>query len=403
SSCAQFAPMIPEKGGQEKMPAFLESHGLMRFESSRPTIYFSGEEWKRRALDLIRGAKDYILLSSFITNVSDANEEVFDALVKKADSGVRVYIMFDSCSYFAFTTKKNPHMPVAIKAFEGKTVHVTEYNPISGEKLFAAPFLLNRDHRKFWIVDGQYMATGGMNLDYHSLSPQGENGNIDTFVEIESSGATKQMIRSFCEAWNRYSVETISEDSFAVADGAADVRLWLADQTLEGDSLMDPMFDAFFLYAQKEIWMIQAYTFSTPKLVAKIKAATQRGVRVNIMQSDNAITAAYDKSAKYCIKDLMDAGANVFIFNSPDKAFLHYKLMLADGKVAAFGSPNYNFRSQYLSRELAFVFDDEETGAIAYRNVEQLAAYARPVTREEALRYRGLDYWFSYISMLFGG
>ena len=149
--------------------------------------------------------------------------------------------------------------------------------------------------------------------------------------------------------------------------------------------------------------MIQGLAYTSPSLIEKIRFATTRGVDVNIMISENSDREANEIAAKYCIKDMIDAGANVYIYDSPDKGFLHYKLLLADRRLAAFGSANFNFRSQNLSREISFVYNDEEIGAIAYDNLTSLLKNARKIEREEAERYRSLKYSLIHALMLFGG
>lgn len=402
-SCAS-APK-PEKTNTlpDEMGAFLQSHGMPKFEATTPKLYFSSEEWRSRVLELIDQAHDYILVSSFLTNSHPVNVDIFEALATKARQGVKVYVMFDSSSYFTTMPDRKSYLPTPLKYFEHTPVHVAEYNSIAGTKLYALPSLLNRDHRKFWIVDGKYLAAGGINLNYYSFAPIGELSNIDTFIELQSAGAVSEMVHSFCETWNRYSAEEISANSFQIRDSQTETSIWLADQTLDDGSQVDALFDAFSLYAKKELWMVQAYTFTTPALVKKIETATRRGVTVNVMLSANAFQSSYDRAAKYCIKDLLEAGANVFMFDSPDKSFLHYKLLLADGRFAAFGSPNFNLRSQYLSREIAIITDDAGVGNLAYENVQELLKHAAPVSMEEARRYRGLEYFVAYVGLLFGG
>jgi phosphatidylserine/phosphatidylglycerophosphate/cardiolipin synthase-like enzyme len=71
--------------------------------------------------------------------------------------------------------------------------------------------------------------------------------------------------------------------------------------------------------------------------------------------------------------------------------------------MAAFGSPNFNFRTQYLSREIAIISANPLVGAETLKNLEALLPYTKPVTMEEAAAYRGLDYFAAWFSMLLGG
>jgi len=405
SSCssAPRTAAAPGEPFEQAIERYFRDQGIPRYASTKPILYFSSDAWKERALSLVENAHDYILISSFLVNYHEVNATIMEALERKAREGVRVYVMFDSSSYFTYMPDMKSFLPTALAHFKGTPVKVAEYNPISGAKIFALPSLLDRDHRKFWIVDGEYFAEGGMNLNYYSLAPSGEYSNIDTFVELQGKDILSHMVSSFCDTWNRYSPESIQPSSFALRDVETDNSVWLVNQTLDGKSSIDALFDAFFLNAEKEIWMLQAYTFATPALVRKIEYATRRGVAVNIVLSANSFRASYDEAAKYCIEDILKAGAHVYMFDAPDDSFLHYKLMLADGRMAAFGSPNYNFRSQYLSRELAIVSTDPEIGQTALANVLELMNYATPVTMDEARTYHGLKYFLSYLGMLFGG
>ena len=99
----------------------------------------------------------------------------------------------------------------------------------------------------------------------------------------------------------------------------------------------------------------------------------------------------------------MTAGAKVYFYDSPTKSLLHYKLILADGKVASVGSANYNLRSQTTSRELSVVVDDPDTIDKIQENLETLLPYCREVDYEEALLYQGFGYFANYVLMQFWG
>lgn len=403
SACASSPNVLESSSIERSARQYFSAGGIPELPSTAPKLYFSPEEWSVRALHLVESAEDYILISSFLINYHDVNSPIMEALAKKAAGGVRVYLLFDSSSYFTNGPDKISFLPTPLAYFNETPVHVAEYNPISGVKIFSIPSLLDRDHRKFWIVDGKYLAAGGMNLNYESLATSGKYRNIDTFAEIEGAEPLAIMVRSFCETWNRYSPETIASESFRIRESGTDSSIWLIDQIPGEGSEVNVLFDAFFQCAEKELWMIQAFTFATPALVGKIEAATKRGVKVHILLSANSFRLVHDEAAKYCIEDLLKAGAKVYMFDSPDGAFLHYKLLLADGSLAAFGSPNYNLRSQYLSREIALVSADPEVGAAALGNLRELMEHAEEVTAEEAAGYRGVKYFLSYLGMLIGG
>lgn len=396
--------LSPQDALARRAALYLADRGIPRLASTMPKLYFSSADWSARALELVENAQDYILVSTFLINSHEINAPIMDALERKARAGVRVYLIFDSSSYFTYAPDKKSYFPAALARFAGTPVRVTEYNPISGAKIFALPSLFDRDHRKFWIVDGTYLAIGGMNLNYYSLVPPGGYSNIDTFVEIEGAEPVSLMVKSFCSTWNRFSPQAIDPGSFDVpSTPQADNSVWIIDQIPGEGSPVSDFFDAFFLCAEKELWLLQAYTFTTPSLVRKVADAVKRGVKVHIVFSTNSFRTVYEEAALYCAEGLLKAGAAVYLFDGPDDAFLHYKLFLADRRLTAFGSANYNFRSQHLSRENVLISADPRLAAIAAANLDTLIPYARPINIEEARRYRGFKYWISYLSMLFGG
>ncbi len=381
----------------------LKAAGIPLYPSTLPALYFSNSDWADRALDMVSSAKDYILISSFLINAHPVNAPIMDTLVRKAGEGVRVYVMFDSSSYFTYMPDGTTYLPAPVRNLEGTAVHVAEFNPITGAAFFALPSLLERDHRKFWIVDGKSVASGGMNFNYYSFSPPGPCGNIDTFIEVGGKDLVVSMVASFCETWNENSPEAIDAADFDVQASLAESSVWLANQTLDRASLIDPLFDTVFRNARKEIWMLQSYAFPTGALIRKVKEATKRGVAVHIVLSTNSFRMAYENAAYYRSADLIEAGAMIHIFDAPDKTFLHYKLMLADDDFAVYGSPNFNYRSQYLSRELAVATQDSRTIQATRENLQLLLRYAPAISLEQARSYKSLKYLAAYLGMLFGG
>jgi phosphatidylserine/phosphatidylglycerophosphate/cardiolipin synthase-like enzyme len=105
----------------------------------------------------------------------------------------------------------------------------------------------------------------------------------------------------------------------------------------------------------------------------------------------------------YGIKDLLKAGAHVYLYESPSGSLLHYKMIMADGEMVSIGSANYNFRSQALERDISVIFDDPRSLDIVKKNLEELRPYFREVDMDEAERYRGLPYLLYFLLMQVAG
>jgi phosphatidylserine/phosphatidylglycerophosphate/cardiolipin synthase-like enzyme len=105
----------------------------------------------------------------------------------------------------------------------------------------------------------------------------------------------------------------------------------------------------------------------------------------------------------YGIKDLLKAGAHVYLYESPSGSLLHYKMIMADGVMVSIGSANYNFRSQALERDISVIFDDSRSLDVVKNNLEELRPYFREVDMNEAERYRALPYFLYYLLMQVAG
>lgn len=384
--------------------AYLVDRGLPAYPSSDITLFNTGREWNVHTLKRIADAKEYILVTVFLGNIHEVSYEVWDALAEKVKEGVDVYVLLDSSSYFQLTPHTSLVVPAAFNYARDIGLKVAEYNPMSVSHAAFLPLLLDRDHRKIWIFDGEYLAVGGINLNEASLMIPPETGNIDTMVEIQSPQAIEALVDSFVRTWERYSVQPIDRAAFSVPPKEnLPKTVYLSDHYFFADNSVTDLFDALILGAQKEVWMIQGYSFLTKELINRIKEATNRGVKVNIVLSENAVKVHYEKAAFFGMVDLIDAGATLYLFDGPHHAFLHCKLIVADEKYSLFGSVNYNLRSQFLSREISFLFDDEAIAEKALEHVGFIIDHSRIVDREEAKTHRKIDYLFYNLLMQFIG
>ena len=403
SSCSTTGRLEKMAASGAGFTEVMESAGIEAYPSTLPIYHNTGAEWNARSLELIEEADDYILISTFLGVEHESTAPVWQALAKKASEGVRVYIIIDSSSNFQMVPFSDTLIKAAYMHLRELGLETVEYNSLSLSNIFFIPRMFERDHRKYWVIDGEILAVGGVNVNHSSIAWPAGIGNIDTMAEVVSPGASKAVVETFVDTWNNYSPKPLRAEDFEIAGSLvgeeATTSLWLLDHYWPSQSKVSTMFDVFSVYAKDELWMIQGYTFLTPALLDRIKFATGRGVAVHIMLSEYATQEKYEMASRYGILDLLDAGATVYIYKSPDKAFLHAKLMVADGTLVTIGSTNYNFRSQTLARELNFLFEDVRIGSYSLDYIHTLLKDCRVVTREEAESYRNLRSWYNYVIM----
>ncbi|MCB1205864.1 MAG: hypothetical protein KDN18_16495, partial [Verrucomicrobiae bacterium] len=171
------------------------------------------------------------------------------------------------------------------------------------------------------------------------------------------------------------------------------LKFWFFDQdeTRSRESMTGVMLDGLFASAKKSVWLVQPYTFTNAEILSGIEGMTRRGVEVNVVLSTQVRAPRFHYASYYGIRDLLEAGARVWIFDSAISP-LHYKCALVDDRLAYVGSANLNYRSFYLSRELNVVFDDPACVREVKKVVDSVRAECREVGMEEAVRYRSLPF-----------
>jgi len=364
-----------------------------RFSDNGPAI-------KDEMLRLIGLAEKHILVGSFLLTDGLESREILDALAAKAGEGVRVQVIGDASSRFvpekqAFDYLVETGVPVA------------EFNPVRGWRLLALPILLERDHRKFWIIDGRWISLGGANINEPSLVSPEKGGNRDLMVTVESPVAAGELIRSFVETWNESDAPgKLNASDFATGDPLLNPssEFWFFNQEkiYKKPSPTDVMMDGLFASAKESIWLVEPYTFVNESILSDIRRMAGRGVEVNVVLSSQARAPRFRYASFYGIKDLSEAGAKVWIFDS-ETSPLHYKCALVDDQLAYVGSSNLNLRSFHLSRELNTVFDDPQSVSAVRAVIKSVMEDCRPVPLEEARNYRSLPFFTWWAIMQIAG
>lgn len=377
-----------------------ETVGVTPVPVSNPRFSDNGPAIKAEMLRLIGLAEKHILVGSFLLTDGLESREILDALAARAREGVRVQVIGDASSRFvpekqAFDYLVKTGVPVA------------EFNPVRGWRLLALPILLERDHRKFWVIDGRWVSLGGANINDPSLVSPEEGGNRDLMVTVESPMAAGELTRSFVETWNESDApENLSAADFApgspLPNPSSEFWFFNQENIYQKPSQTDVMMDGLFASAKKSIWLVEPYTFVNESILSDIRSMAGRGVEVNVVLSSQARAPRFRYASFYGIKDLSEAGAKVWIFDS-ETSPLHYKCALVDDALAYVGSSNLNLRSFHLSRELNTVFDDPPSVARVKGVIESVLEDCRLVPLEETGNYRSLPFFAWWAIMQIAG
>lgn len=377
----------------------LDSLGIPHAPSSRPVAYASGTEWFERQMELVEAARDHIVIVTFLASESDSNSSLYEALARKSDEGVDIWLLYDGTTFMETTEGKR--FIRSIRWLEEHGVRLFEFNPLTVSRVPSTLRLMIRDHRKLFVCDGRTVVLGGMNMNHVSLMP----GQHDLMFEFSSPGLASLVLEDFQKEWNAQSWETIPEGRFAGMEEPAsglpeDSRTWLVNQPLDGSPVMASLFTALFSGARESILLTPLFPILDGNMRNLIAEATARGVRV-------VIVPPYDKvdgnrhATEYAVAGLIAAGAEVYMQTEGEDGelppLLHDKLMIIDGTYVLVGSTNYNFRSMNLSKEVSVLVKDDTFGQDMTVYFQDIIARSRRITAEEAAGWRTFRNWLLHV------
>jgi cardiolipin synthase len=336
------------------------------------TPLINGEEAMPRMLDAIRNARESVSLASYIFEALGIGSEFTRELTDATKRGVEVRVMVDDAG-----TRYS--WPPVIEALQQMGVKARRFMP--NHFLLRLITMNLRNHRKIMVVDGITAFTGGMNIRQGNMLRQNPDHPVqDLHFEI-TGPIVAQIQRVFVEDWAFCSGEALEgEKWFPHLDekGPASA-LGIVDGPDEDMEVMPSAFFAALNAAKHEILIATPYFLPTPVLVASLRLASIRGVKVRILTPAQNNIPLVSWAAQTLYPQLLQTGCR--IFESPPP-FDHTKLFLIDGVWSFIGSTNWDPRSLRLNFEFNVAFYDRALATRLRDLFQQKRSQSREVTRE---------------------
>ena len=385
----------------------LEAYGGKKVTVDDPLLYFDGSVWLEDMTRMVEEAEDYILLSTFLGSSCPNLEPLFDAIVTKAEEGVRVYVIIDGTSSLDMTESK--FVMTNLSYLREKGVNLLIYSPISFSHLINPVQIIIRDHRKMMVIDGKTAAIGGMNINFISMGA-GDKTQRDSMYVFSSPSLSSLLIDEFVKIWNEGSVDYLNVDSFKRYTTEEDGNdAWLFNRNVySGDVSIAGMFASLINEAESSIFLCPYLPTVDDRMAESLFRAKERGVDVEIWCSQDSRGYAKSGSSWAVAELIKDTGATFHeVTYSEDGELLpmyHMKMMVVDDRYIVIGSSNFNYRSMTLSHEIALVVDSPTFAKAAKEAAKLSAGEGVILTKEEALKakkeYGNL---FAYLFSYFGG
>jgi cardiolipin synthase A/B len=301
--------------------------------ASRFELFTDGDALYRAMLDSIAGARDHVLLESYIFACDEVGGRFVDALVAKARSGVIVRLHLDAAGSLFWQSRELArrlrHTGVQLRWFHRwDWRHPWRYN--------------RRNHRKLLVVDGHCAYVGGFNIHRENSSAiYGRQCWRDTHVRIEGDLAREAM-QLFGRFW-------MGRKRRGVPQAASGGDLLLSNYSRGGRRLLNGTFASMLSHARHSIFITTPYFVPERRIQRQIADAAARGVDVRLLVPHKSDVALAQWAARAAYAALLVNGVHIYEYQP---RLLHAKTVLVDAAYTTVGTSNIDYRSFLLNYEL---------------------------------------------------
>ncbi|BCR03005.1 cardiolipin synthase [Desulfuromonas versatilis] len=328
----------------------------------------NGEQAYPAMLEAIAGARQSILLSTYIFESNPTGRRFTDALAEAAARGVEVKVLIDGLG-------ERYSFPPARRLLQGSRVRVARFLPpsLSGHGIH----LNLRNHRKLLVVDGVLGFSGGMNIgDRHLAESSDPRRVVDIHFRVQGP-VVGQMREAFLEDWQLATGEGFHQEKPpAVAAGGQAFCRGISAGPNEDFEKLPWILTGALNCARRRLRIMTPYFVPDRFLIAAINAAALRGVTVEIvLPARNNLPYVAWATRSYLWELLL---YNVRIFYQPPP-FVHSKLLLVDDDYALVGTANLDPRSLRLNFEFCLEVYDRNCNRQLAAHFDTVRAASRQV------------------------
>lgn len=325
-------------------------------KNNKIKLYTDGHEKFRDLMSDIKNAKETINIEYYSFYNDDIGNQILNLLVKKAQEGIKVHLIYDAWGSFGATSK----WFVKLRKAGGKVL------PFITSRNMILRYRINYHlHRKIVVIDGRIAWTGGFNVGAQYLGKKKKFGYWrDTHVRIIGSAALLLQER-FVMDWNASitkisQVITFSEKLFPdlnedeITENNVATQIVADGPNSELPYMRNGMM-RLMLLARKRLWIQTPYLIPDDAMIATWQIIVKSGVDLRIMIPSKPDHPFIYRATQWYANQLTKMGIKIYIY---DNGFLHAKTIVGDFDYAVVGSMNQDYRSYSLNFEDMAVFYD---------------------------------------------
>ncbi len=313
-------------------------------------ILSSGPSTFEALFDTIRNATDHIHIEFFIFDDDHISNKLRELLIKKAQEGVRVRMIYDYWGSFDLSKKY-------IRSLREGGVYVKSFLPFRW-RISRSSKINYRNHRKIVIVDGKIGFTGGLNVADRYIYGNKLGKWRDTFIQMEGA-AVHGLQLLFMIDWYFVERKLIEGEKYfpePVKYNDNLVQIVNSGPDTDWEAIMQGMASAI-MTAKKYIYIHTPYYMPTEVIASCVQMSALSGVDVRLMIPTRSDSRLSDGCTNSFLEQALEAGVRVFRYK---EGFLHSKAIVIDDFISIVGSCNLDERSFMQNFEAnAFIYEME--------------------------------------------
>ena len=326
-------------------PQFRRSMGVLLgppiVDGNQVEILLNGDPIFAAMLQAIRAAEHSITFETYIYWSETIGKEFSDALIERAQAGVKVHVMLD----FIGSIKLDAD---AIARMQQAGVQLQRYHKPVWWKFTR---LNNRTHRKVLVVDGKIGFTGGVGIaDQWRGTAQDKAHWRDSHFRVEGP-VVGQMQAVFADNWTKATGVVLDGPLYfpALQPVASQAAQMFSSSPSGGSESMLLMYLMAITAAKDTIDLSSSYFVPDELTIHALVAAAKRGVKIRIITPGTDIDSEIVRAAsRERWGELLKAGIAIAEYQP---TMYHVKALMVDALMVSVGSTNFDNRSFSLNDE----------------------------------------------------
>ncbi|HXP96191.1 MAG TPA: phospholipase D-like domain-containing protein, partial [Telmatospirillum sp.] len=253
------------------MQTFSRVTDATRSDGNAIRLLCNGAENYPAWLDAIRAARMTVHLENYFIEEDEVGGAFADALIAAVSRGVRVHVLYD---WIGCKVRTSRHFWDRLRQ---QGIDVRCYNPPAFDNPLG---WISRDHRKLLCIDGQLAFAGGLCIghDWQGDKSRGVAAWRDTAIEVRGP-AVMQLEAAFADSWAAAGPPLKAEDQAKTPESCGSLAMWVIAGK-PGSMGLYRLEQLVAEFAEKSLWLTDAYFVATTAYVRALCRAARDGVDV---------------------------------------------------------------------------------------------------------------------------